>query len=184
MQEQRQKGGRVGCDQFPYPAVAILFARPSSLVLSSGDFILHAIPKLRHTTTSCSVGLLVLFFSAVSATLFFLSCSKGIQPWRPYLCALGPLIWPVVAKLYLLPKREPFGRFPLSHLALPLKESLPHRKVFLVMFSILKNSFVKMAYSRHFFSPLVVRNASLSENVLTTLPSRSIKVPIALVMPD
>lgn len=73
MQEQRQKGGRVGCDPFPYPAVAILFTRPSSLVLSSGDFILHAIPKLRHTTTSCSVGRLVFFFLLLSRQPSFFS---------------------------------------------------------------------------------------------------------------
>lgn len=66
---------------------------PSSLVLSSGGFILHAIPKLRHTTTGCSVGLLVFFFlfllSWQPSFHFFFSCSKGSQPWWPYLCALG-----------------------------------------------------------------------------------------------
>lgn len=38
--------------------------------------------------------------------------------------------------LRLLPKREPFGRFPLGHLVLLLEQSLPHRKVFLVMSNI------------------------------------------------
>ncbi|KAL6804912.1 hypothetical protein GGI42DRAFT_306431 [Trichoderma sp. SZMC 28013] len=77
-QKAETEGGACGLCRFPEPAVAGDIHAPSLVLCLSFTCILHAIPKLRHTTINCS---LEIFIFAVSATHFFFSSAlEGSQP--------------------------------------------------------------------------------------------------------
>ncbi|KAL6824152.1 hypothetical protein V8C40DRAFT_31654 [Trichoderma camerunense] len=88
--KQRQRGA-CGLCRLPEPAVARDPHAPSLVLCLSFTCILHAIPKLRHTTINCS---LEIFFSLSRQPIFFFSFAleRAVSPANQKLCALGPLI--------------------------------------------------------------------------------------------
>ncbi|PKK52217.1 hypothetical protein CI102_2810 [Trichoderma harzianum] len=88
--KQRQRGG-VWTVSLARTGRRSRHSRPSLVLCLSFTCILHAIPRLRHTTINCP---LEIFFSLSRQPIFFFysALERAVSPANQKLCALGPLI--------------------------------------------------------------------------------------------